>query len=278
MAELSDLERLAPVVDVDMAATQFRRASRQRRRRRTFATASLLGVIVGVALVAASLVARDDDTPVVAGPGSSTPDVVTISSAGFGSHVIIVHLPAALAPTQAIQELAASIDAGEDAWRVDARRVDGATAQPPTCSTDGQPVATRRLDGWVVEISGDPTTDDPCPALRAELEQFGLAEGMPVYRGSWPIGDVDSPLWWASVGGNDRLSVFERPCSFRRVARTTGLLVSSAYYPAGRQYLSVLCDDDLGVEVWLTTATQPDRAALEQITVEMSRNDDAPGR
>jgi hypothetical protein len=277
MTELADLARLAPDVDLDAATTQFRRASRRRRQRRLVANSSFVGLVVasfiGAAVVAA-VTSRDDGGPVVAGPGP-TGGTTTISSAGFGSHTITVRLPASLAPTYEIEELASSILIGGQEWRLEARRSDVVGDAVPTCATIPHLTATRHLDGWKIEISGDVERDDPCPGVLAELEHFAVAGGMPSYRGDGWIGPIDSPLWWARVGDRgNRLSVLQRECVERRGGASSGLVVSSAYDRARGTYLSVLCEDELGVVVLLDTTERPDPAALEAITIERATSEE----
>jgi hypothetical protein len=276
MAELTDLEHLAPAVDVDAAATQFRRTIGSRRRRRRIVTTSIV-VLVAASLVGAALAARDDSTPVVAGPGPTVQDLITISSAGFGSTAITVRLPAALAPTAEIQELASSILIGGQERRLEARRSDVGTDAAPTCATTPHLTATRHLDGWTIEISGDLDAGDPCPGVLAELEHFAVAGGMPSYLGDGWIGPIDSPLWWARIGdGNNRISVLQRECVEHRDTGSTGLVVSSAYDRARGNYLTVLCEDELGVVVALDTMARPDPAALDQISIALETAVETP--
>jgi hypothetical protein len=71
MTELRDLERLAPDIDVDLAATQFRRSIRAGRQRRWAGTAAVVALLATSA-IGAALIARDDRTPIVAGPDPVT--------------------------------------------------------------------------------------------------------------------------------------------------------------------------------------------------------------
>jgi hypothetical protein len=65
---MTELARLAPDVDLDAATTQFRRAARRRRQRRWVATVAVV-TLLATSGIGAALIARDDRTPVVAGPG-----------------------------------------------------------------------------------------------------------------------------------------------------------------------------------------------------------------
>jgi hypothetical protein len=435
MAELTDLERLAPAVDVDVATTQFRRTIGSRRRRRRFVTTSV-ALLVAASLVGVALAARDDSTPVVAGPGPTAPvpacadierfaqtmspnrfisnysgtsspaelaaraDVVlagtltggltydeyprdgpgvvrlagyevavtaiakgaslvgpsstirvwdhqispidpdgvrrtipvgapvivvafardeprgqrvetsvegymtgcpggpplgavgtqgtwptfatfeslrtelgldraTVASTGFGARTITVRLPTSLAPSFEIEELSSSLTLEDQGWRVDARRSEASPAGP-TCDTTPLLRATRQFGGWVVELSGDVTSADPCSRAIAELGRFTLVNGLPSYRGDGTIGLIDSPNWWASLGDAETtLSVFERECSQQRhEGQANGLVVSSARQDDRGSYLTVLCDDEVGVEIWLDTEAPPDAADLARITIE----------
>jgi hypothetical protein len=109
MAELTDLEHLAPAVDVDAAATQFRRTIGSRRRRRRFVTTSVV-VFVAASLVGVAFAARDDSTPVVAGPGPTAPAPACADIERFAQTMSPSRFVISLEGTSSPAELAAQAD------------------------------------------------------------------------------------------------------------------------------------------------------------------------
>jgi hypothetical protein len=272
MAELSDLERLAPAVDVDAATTQFRRSLGSGRRRRL--ASRVLAVVVVLAGIGAAALAFASRTSVEVSSGDDA--FVSIASRGFDQREITVRLPRSLTATDpVVDSLTSSITAAGNGLRLEARRTD---EEPQwTCDLRRQPLATRKLDGWLIELSGElsdataSTVDGPfgtpCDLLQYELDRVVIERQVPVYVGTSPIGPADGPSWAAALGGGDRLSVFERTCSEPLDGRPAGLVRTSRFDPARGNHITVFCDQDLGIEVWLDSAAAPDPDALARVSV-----------
>jgi hypothetical protein len=109
MTELRDLERLAPTVDVELAATQFRRTIGSRRRHRRFVTTSIV-VLVAASLVGVALAARDDSTPVVAGPGPTVPVPACADLERFAQTMAPSRFVTSIEGTSSPAELATQVD------------------------------------------------------------------------------------------------------------------------------------------------------------------------
>ena len=284
-AEAQHIEPILP--PVEHIVTRARRSTVRRREAVGVATAVLA---VGIATIASSL-PPPPGGEVVDRPQDLQP-VGTLEQGLLDGTRLRLTLPEHLTPGRSQPELTGSLYAAGSldqvtpettGWRIDVAEATLDEVVPggePIDVPDGSAVdaahvdhADRRLGlqfgSWVAMLSGDRLTDADIDRLIDEVVINGTSDGSPIYEGTLPLWVLDGPEVRLS-GDDTSISVFMRSCSKPSGSTTaTGLTVSRIDDPARGHHLTVLCNLDEHLELWLETDTRPDDDTLATIGIEV---------
>lgn len=174
------------------------------------------------------------------------------------------------------------VDSTTPAWRLDLRR--GALDQllpegRPLNLPDSAPADSARLQPetglglafgpWVALLSGGSLTAEDTDQLVDAIELTETANGDVEYTGRLPLWQVDSPEL-RLAGPTTAISVFLRGCSDPATTHTSnGLGIARIEDPNRDTHLTVLCNDDIPIEIWLDTPAPISDAALADVDVDV---------
>lgn len=270
---------LPPVEDV------FGHARRATVKRGAGAAAAVAAVlVVGVVLVTGRI-----DIPGVEVVDQPDEPVSTLEVTLLDATQLRLTLPEQLVEGLAQPELAGSLYAADSlddittdtaGWRIDAHQAaleaflpDGEPIELPTASTADAAVldqADRRLGvqfgSWVVVASGDTLDTD---LLLSGIDVTATPDGFLEYQGALTLWTVDARD--LRLHHDDTtLSVFLRSCSSPSDESTpAGLRISHIDDPNRGDHLTVLCDIDQRIEIWLEAPTPTPDTSLERIDIEI---------
>ncbi len=260
-----------------------------RRRRITKLAAAVAAVLVVVASsVAAATLLDGADAPEIFGEPDG-PGGGSFEAALLDGTRLDLALPQEVSVNTRDVELAGSLYAadsleealgGSTGWRIDVVHgeidevmPDGERLRVPSASAATAARVDRsrgrvalQLGSWTVTASGDRLTDADIDTLLNGIDLTETPDGFVEFNGSLLLWVVDSPD--LRLRGEDAVSVFLRSCSTPSADKTPeGLTVARVHDPNRGSHLTVLCDTERQVELWLDTAKQLSDDDLEDVQV-----------
>lgn len=174
------------------------------------------------------------------------------------------------------------VDTTTSGWRLEVRR--GALDQElpdgqPLDLPDSAPADSARLQPdtglglafgpWVALLSGDSLTAEEVDQLVDAVKLTETRNGDVEYTGPLVLWQVESP-GLQLTGPTTAVSVFLRDCSDPATAHTpNGLAIARIEDPNRDGHLTVLCNDDIPIEIWLETPEPISDAALADVDVDV---------